>query len=178
MFYLKNYILLIAYIILGDVREALEQVKKYVLSESTFFNVFLEEGLRFNSFLYLCLIWIWVLKHVLENPNEAAENLKNHPFTKFVSRPSTDSYIDGLCSSLESICIGSPVKQPIEKRRLSEILQEENSSDEGNASKRSRMAWGTSSEDSALDTAPVYITKSSPKEKDKKTQENQKTVGL
>ena len=147
-----------------------------------FFKVFLEEGLRFSSLilLFICLIWIRVLKHVLENPNKAADNLKNHPFfKKFVSRPSADAYIDGLCSSLESICIGSPVKQPSEKCRLSEILLEENSSDEGNARKRSRTAWDTSSEDSAPDIAAIYIAKSSPQKMiKKKTQENQKAVGL
>ena len=66
-------------------------------SESAFFNAFIEGGLRFSSSLYLCLIWICELKHVFENPNEAAEYLKSHPFfKKFVSRPSAEAHIDGL----------------------------------------------------------------------------------
>ena len=176
---MKNYKLLIAYIILCDIKEALEHVKKYVLPESAFFNAFHEEGRRFSSSFYLCLIWIQVLKHALQNPNEAAENLKNHPFfKKFVSRLSTDVYTDGLCCSLESICIDSPVKQPSEKRKLSEIFLEENSSNAENASTRSRKAWDTSSEDSAPETTTIYIAKSSPKKKDKKAEENQKAVSL
>ena len=61
------------FFISGDVREALQKVKQYVTSESAFFNAFLEEGLRFSSSMYLCLIWIRVLKHVFENPSEAFE---------------------------------------------------------------------------------------------------------
>ena len=34
----------------------------------------------------------------------------------------SQTYIDGLCKSLQSVCIGSPVKFPRPKRRLSEIL--------------------------------------------------------
>ena len=156
----------------------MEDVKKYVLSEPGFFNVFLEEGHRFSSSLYLCLIWIWVLKHVLEDPNEAEEKLQNDPIKKFASRLSTDAYIDGWCSSLESNCIGCSVKQPSGKRKLSEILLEENSSNEQNASKRSRTKWDTSSEESATDTPAIYIAKSFSKKKDKKAAENQKAVGL
>ena len=83
-----------------------------------------------------------------------------------------------MCSSLESICIDSPVKQPSEKRKLSEILLEENSSNAENASTRSRKAWDTSSEDSAPETTTIYIAKSSPKKKDKKAEENQRAVSL
>ena len=162
---MNNDIYFFVYIILGDVREALRHVKKYVLSESAFFNAFLEEGLRFSSSLYLCFIWIRVLKHVLENPNEATENLQNQPFfKKFVSKPITDTNIDGLCSSLKCIC---------EKRRLSEILPEDNSSDEENVSKRSRTAWDTSSEESAPESPALYMAKS-PKKKDIKKQKKNK----
>ena len=70
------------FIFLGDVREAVNKIRKYVESESAFFNAFLEEGLRFSSSLHLCLIWIRVLKHVLQNPKEAADHLINHPFFK------------------------------------------------------------------------------------------------
>lgn len=102
---------------------------------------------------------------MLENPNEATENLQNQPFfKKFVSKPITDTNIDGLCSSLKCIC---------EKRRLSEILPEDNSSDEENVSKRSRTAWDTSSEESAPESPALYMAKS-PKKKDIKKQKKNK----
>ena len=120
-------------------------------SESAFFHAFLEEGLRFSSSLYLCLIWIRVLRHVFENPNEAAEYLKSHTFFKeFVSRPSTDAYVDGLCNSLQSICIGSPVIRSTENRRLSEMLMDESSSDNEIPGKKSRVTFQSESEDDAL----------------------------
>ena len=124
-------------------------------SESAFFNAFLEEGLRFGSSLYLSLIWIRVSKHVFENPNEAADHLKSHPFfKKFVSRTSAESYIDGLCDSLQSICIGSPIKRPTAKHRLSDMLLEEqqsSSEDERTASsKRNGIALESDTEDDAL----------------------------
>ena len=65
---------------LDDVREAINKIRRYVESESAFFNAFLEEGLRFSSSLYLCLIWIRILKHVFQKPDEAADHLINHPF--------------------------------------------------------------------------------------------------
>ena len=85
------------------------------------------------------------MKHVFENPKEAAEYLRSHNFFKqFISRWSTDAYIDGLCDSLQSIYIGSPVKQSTAKRRLSAILlaeEQSSSEDEGRANiKRSRVA--------------------------------------
>ena len=100
-------------------------------SESAFFYAFLEEGLRFSSSSYLCLIWICVLCHVFENPNEAAEYLKSHPFfNEFASTLSTDAYVDGLCNSLQSISIGSSVIRSTEKCRLSEMLMDKSSSDD------------------------------------------------
>ena len=114
---------LIHIIFLGDVRETVNRIRRYVESESAFFNAFLEEGLSFSSSLYLCLIWIRILKHVFQYPKEAADHLINHPFFKeFVAKPSTETYINELCESLQSVCIGSPVRLPRAKRRLSEIL--------------------------------------------------------
>ena len=122
-----------------------------MLFESAFFHAFVEEGLRFSSSLYLCIIWIRVLRHVFENPKEAAEYLKSHPFFKeFVSRPSTDAYMDGLCASLQSICIGSPVVWSAEKHRLSEMLMDESSSDEEIPTKKPRVTFESESEDDAL----------------------------
>ena len=111
--------------ILGDVREAVEKVRQFVESESAFFNAFLKEGLRFSSSMYLGLIWIRILKHVFQNLDEAAKHLKNHPFFKnFVARPSTEPYIEGLCNSLQSLSIGSPVKRPSVKRRLLDMVSD------------------------------------------------------
>ena len=63
--------------------------------------------------------------------HKAAEYLKSHPFFKeFVSRPSTDAYVDGLCKSVQSISIGSPVIRSSEKLRLSEMLMDESSSED------------------------------------------------
>ena len=96
----------------------MNKIRKYVESESAFFKAFLEAGLKFSASLYRCLIWIRI---------EAADHLVNHPFFKeFVAEPSTETYIDGLCKSLQSVCIGSPVRLPRPKRRLSEILDFEN----------------------------------------------------
>ena len=165
---------------LGDVREAINKVRRYVESESAFFNAFLEEGLRFSSSLYLCLIWIRILKHVFQNPKEAADHLINHPFFKeFVARPSTETYIDGLCESLQSICIGSPVRLPSAKRRLSEILDQE-TSDEETASdtsappiKKSRVIWHSESEEDALPTTSQIASSSKKnKKKHKKTKKH------
>ena len=87
--------------ILGDVQEALNKVKQHVTADSAFFNAFLEEGLRLSSSVYLCLIWIRVLKHVFQNPNEAVEHLKSYHFYKnIVSRLCTVAYMDGFCESL------------------------------------------------------------------------------
>ena len=153
-------------------------MRRFVTSESAFFNAFIEKGLRFSSSLYLCLIWIRVLRHVFENPKEAVEYLKSHPFFKeFVIRPSTDAYINGLCDSLQSTCIGSPVKRSSEKRRLSNMLLDESSTDEEpreeTPCKRSRVTWSSESEDDALPgpssmtVAEVMGKASSSKKKDR-----------
>ena len=66
---------------LGDVQEAICKIQQYVRSESTFFNAFLEEEMRFSSLLYLILIWITVLKFIFQNPIEGAEKMMtSHPF--------------------------------------------------------------------------------------------------
>ena len=96
-----------------------------------------------------------MLKQIFENPNEVADHLKSHPFfKKFVSRPSVESYIDGLCDSLQSICIGPPIRQPTAKHRLSDMLldeQQRSSEDERTASRRrNRIALESDTENDAL----------------------------
>ena len=96
-----------------------------------------------------------MLKQIFENPNEVADHLKSHPFfKKFVSRPSVESYIDGLCDSFQSICIGPPVRRPTAKHRLSDMLldeQQRSSEDERTASRRhNRIALESDTEDDAL----------------------------
>lgn len=148
-------------------------------SESAFFNAFLEEGLRFSSSLYLCLIWIRVLKHVFQYPKEAADHLINHPFFKeFVAKPSTETYIDGLCESLRSVCIGSPVRLPKAKRRLSDMLDtdDETESDTETTApsiKRSRVIWHSETEEDALASTSQTATCSiKNKKKHKKTKKH------
>ena len=131
-----------------------------------------------SGLAHLCIYFssgICILKHVFENPKEAAEYLKSHNFFKqFISRWSTDAYIDGLCDSLQSICIGSPVKQSTAKRRLSAILlaeEQSSSEDEGRANiKRSRVAWESETENDALPgtsamTVDEILNKASSKKK-------------
>ena len=62
---------------LGNLREAIVKVRLFVESESAFFNGFTEEGMTFNSLLYLMLIWIRVLKYIFQNPSQFAERMKN-----------------------------------------------------------------------------------------------------
>ena len=129
--------------ILGDIRETVEKVRRFVESELAFFNAFLEEGLRFSSSMYLRLIWIRVLKHVFQNQEEAAKHLKNHHFfKKFVARPSTEAFIEGLCNSLQSLSIGSPVKRPSVKRRLLDMVSD-SSDDEDDVPVSTKTSWNT-----------------------------------
>ena len=154
-------------------------MKQFVESASAFFNAFLEEELRFSSSMYLCLVWIRVLKHVFQNPDQAAKHLKNHPFLKkLVARPSMGAYIEGLCNSLQSLYIGSPVQKPCIKRRLTDMLTN-SSDDEDDVPASSKVSWNTESEDdglSAMSILPVDIPErsSSPKEKSKKQKKAKK----
>ena len=170
---------LIYIIFLGDVREAINKIRRYVESESAFFNAFLEEGLRFSSSLYLCLIWIRILKHVFQYPKEAADHLMNHPFFKeFVAKPSTETYIDRLCESLQSVCIGSPVSFPKAKRRLSEMLDTEDDTETDTETttlsiKRSRVTWHSESEeDASPSTSQIAPSSNKNKKKHKKTKKH------
>ena len=146
-------------------------MRDFVVSESAFFNAFLEEGLRFSSSMFLCLIWIRVLKHVFKYPDEAAKHLKNHPFfKKFVGSPTTEAYIEGLCDSLQSLCIGSPVQRPTVKRRLSEMLLDESSSDEDDTPVFRKSRYNIESEDDGLpgtSASYVDVTEGSPSHKKK-----------
>ena len=90
--------------------------------------------------MYLCLIWIRVLKHVFHNPDEAAKHLKNHPFFKnFVARPSSEAYIEGLCNFLQSHFIGLPVKRPSITRQLIDMVSD-TSDDEDDAPVSSKIS--------------------------------------
>ena len=142
---------------LGDVQEAVNKIRQYVESESTFFNEFLEEGMRFSSSLYLMLIWIRVLKFIFQSLNDVAERMKKlHPFFKdFLTKRTTEAYIDGLCQSLKSICIGSAhVKKSTENCKLSHILSMEplsSSDDDGPPSQCRRLV--TDDEDDEIPSA-------------------------
>ena len=123
----------------------------------------LKQSAFFHICVYLFLIWIHVLKHVFfcfllfffENPSDAEKHLKSHLSIKnLLSRPSSEAYIDGLCDSLKSICIRSPVKGPTTKRRLSDMLLDKSkSSSEQERTKnikQSRVAWDSDTADDAL----------------------------
>lgn len=90
-----------------------------------------------------------------ENPSDAEKHLKSHLSIKnLLSRPSSEAYIDGLCDSLKSICIWSPVKGPTTKRRLSDMLLDKSkSSSEQERTKnikQSRVAWDSDTADDPL----------------------------
>ena len=72
-----------------------------------------------------------------------SESSKNHPFFKrFVARPSTEVYIEGLCNSLQSPSIGSPVKRPSVKRRLLDMVSD-SSDDEDDGPVSTKTSWNT-----------------------------------
>ena len=110
---------------------------------------------------------------MFQNPDEAAIHLKNHPFFKnFVARPSTEAYIEGLCNSLQSLSIGSPVKRPSVKRRLLDMVSD-SSDEEDDAPVRRKKSCNIESEDDALSATsilPIDVAEksSSSKKKSKK----------
>ena len=123
-----------------------------------------------------------MLKHVFQNPDEAAKHLNDHPFfKKFVARPSTETYIEGLCDSLQSLCIGSPVKRSSVKRRLIDILTEEESSEEEvvEAPAKRQGIWNSDSEDDALPaTSTLSVAVAQRSSSSKKKSKKQKKVKM
>ena len=80
------------------------------------------------------------------------------------------AYIEGLCNSLQSLYIGSPVQKPCIKRRLTDMLT--NSSDDEDDVPAESEDDGLS----AMPILPVDIPErsSSPKEKSKKQKKAKK----
>ena len=78
------------------------QKKKYV-------RQFIEEGLRFSSSMYLCLIWMRVFQWVLDNPEEVSKELSSNlpHFKKFYRLPNTDNYMAGLTESMNALGIST-----------------------------------------------------------------------
>ena len=143
--------------------------------------------MRFGFSLYFCLIWARVLKYVFQNSNEAVKHLQSYLFfKKFIQRPSTESYIDGLCESLQSTAIDSPVKWPKPKRRLSEILYEEQTSSEDGSCVpfiKSRVCYADSEENGLPETpvlpvAEVSEKSSSSKKRIKRMIRNQRNISF
>ena len=58
--------------------EAIMTIKKLVQSDSKLFNLFLVEGLKFSSSLYLSLIWIRTIKHVFDSPLQITCNISTY----------------------------------------------------------------------------------------------------
>ena len=126
-------------------------MREFAESESAFFDTFLQEGLRFSSSMYLCLMCPRVLKHVFQNPDKAANHLF---FRKFVARPYTETYREGLCNSLQSLCIGSPVQRASVKHWLIDMLLD-SSDNEDDAPVSSKVSWNSESEDDGLSATPI-----------------------
>ena len=115
----------------GNVEESLKHVRKF-LQRKQYVRLFIEEGLRFSSSLYLMLIWMRVFQWILDNPDkvieEMASNLPN--FKQFYKSPSTDHYIQGLIESFKSMGISSIPTPSGPKRRLADIHDSTESEDE------------------------------------------------
>ena len=110
----------------GDVEDALKKIKKFVCSKPAFFQVFIEEGLKFTSSLYLMLIWIQVLKFILGNPMEVGKQMVNVPFfDKFQKTQTTDNYVDGLVRSMAGLKISATPERPAVTRSLAEMEDSE-----------------------------------------------------
>ena len=72
----------------------------------------------YTEMITVSLLVLYIHVYIIyQNPDEAAKHQKNHPFfIKFVARPSTEAYIEGLCNSLQSLFMGSSVQRPRIKR--------------------------------------------------------------
>ena len=101
---------------------------------------------------------------------------KSSRLKEFVARLSTEAYTKWLCNSLQSLCIGLPVKRHSVKRRLNDILTEELSSDEDveDAPVKRRMSWNSGSEDDTLPVSVSIVEKSSSSKKKCKKQKKAK----
>ena len=101
---------------------------------------------------------------------------KSSRLKEFVARLSTEAYTKWLCNSLQSLCIGLPVKRHSVKRRLNDILTEELSSDEDveDAPVKRRISWNSGSEDDTLPVSASIVEKSSSSKKNCKKQKKAK----
>ena len=125
---------------LGNIEDALQKIKRFVCSKSAFFEAFIEEGLKFTSSLYLMLIWIRVLRFVLENPEEVNKQMVNVPyFGEFHKMPTTENYMDGLVRSMCKLQIAPRPETPRVKRRLIE-LQDSETEEEPAVAKKKRKS--------------------------------------
>ncbi|XP_057312031.1 uncharacterized protein LOC130650392 [Hydractinia symbiolongicarpus] len=107
----------------GDIKKALEDVKKCLTSESLFLDTFIEEGLRFASSLYLSLIWLRAGKFVMKNPEIVLQKL--HPaatgFTQFKRDVSADAYVQDIATALGALNLTSPTKESVKRKLLIDI---------------------------------------------------------
>ena len=88
------------------------------------------------------------------------------------------AHIEGLCNSLQSLYISSPVQKPCIKRRLTDMLTN-SSDDEDDVPASSKVSWNTESEDDGLSAMPILPVdiperSSSSKEKSKKQKKAKK----
>ena len=72
------------------------------------------------------LIWIRVLRFVLENPKEVNKQMVNVPyFGEFQKMPTTEKYMDGLVRSMCGLQITPTPETPRVKQRLVELQDSE-----------------------------------------------------
>lgn len=57
----------------GDIEESLRKVIKFMKEPLPFMTMFVKEGLKFLSALYLPLIWMRVANYIFNNPKQVAE---------------------------------------------------------------------------------------------------------
>ena len=63
----------------GNVEESLKQIRKF-LQRKQYVRLFIEEGLRFSSSLYLMLIWMRVFQWILDKPDKVIEEIELSKF--------------------------------------------------------------------------------------------------
>ena len=108
----------------GDRAQALRKILQLVEWKSKFLEEFIMEGLRFNSSMYLSLIWLEIFRNVLKNPRDVKKKLNPIliSFADFFNNPTRDNYVQGLINDMSKLTI-TPQKHYTVKRKLSESAE-------------------------------------------------------
>ena len=88
----------------GDVSQAFRHLQLLLQSKGAFLNEFIMEWLRFNSSLYMMLIWLRSFQWILNNPNSVKERLNPSliNFRSFFDDPLADTYIEGIIKHMRN----------------------------------------------------------------------------